>query len=442
MEVAGMKIHYKYKTIMVGMAFMSISAFWQMYDSIIPLILKHSFALNDTLTGVIMAIDNVLALFLLPLFGSISDSVHTKLGKRIPFIIIGTLLANAAMFFMPIADNSRNLPLFLTMTGLVLLFMSFYRSPAVALMPDITPRSLRSKGNAIINLAGAIGGIYSLVMIKVLVSDGLTPNYLPLFIALILFMLIAIVVLVATVRENKWTEEARNNDILLGDANPSEDSDSSKSNTKSAPVKELSPDKKKSLLFLLLSVCLWYMAYNAVTTAFSRYATIVWGTENGSFANYLLIATGAAVVSYIPIGIISGKIGRKKTIIIGIIGLILSFGICYFAERPTTFAMIMFCVVGFSWAAINVNSLPMVVDIGSDGDIGRYTGMYYTFSMVGQVLTPILSGALLEYVSYKTLFPYAVIFSILALFTMLRVKHGDVLPSEKKSLLEHFDVDD
>ncbi len=433
-----MKIHYKYKTIMVGFAFMSIMAFWQMYDNIVPLILKNSFSLNEVLIGAIMAIDNVLALFLLPLFGSLSDKLHTPIGKRMPFILAGTLLTNIALFFMPIADNARNLALFMVMTGLVLLFMSVFRSPAVALMPDITPKPLRSKANAIINLMGTIGAIFSLAMISKLVAEGDTPNYQPMFISIILFMLIMTAILAFVVRENKWAKEAHIINIELGE----EEDDSQKDPSSDANGSKLPDDKKKSLIYMLLSVALWYMAYNAVTTAFSRYATSIWGTTGGSYADYLLIATVVAIISYIPIGILSGIFGRKKVIIAGVIGLIIGFGGCFLAAKAGVFITVMFIIVGISWAAINVNSFPMVVDIASDGDIGKFTGYYYTFAMAAQVLTPILSGAFLQYVSYRTLFPYAVVFSFLALFTMFKVKHGDTLPAAKKSILEHLDVDD
>ena len=434
-----MKIHYKYKTIMVGFAFMSIMAFWQMYDNIIPLILKNSFSLNEVIIGAIMAIDNILALFLLPLFGTLSDRLHTPIGKRMPFILIGTVLTNIALFFMPMADNSRNLVMFMIMTGLVLLFMSIFRSPAVALMPDITPKPLRSKANAIINLMGTVGAIFALAMISVLVSEGDTPDYQPLFISIIIFMLLTTAILALVVKENRWTDEAHKINIELGQEDDDNVSDSAHSDE---AEHRLSPDKKKSLIYMLLSVALWYMAYNAVTTAFSRYATSIWGTSGGSYANYLMIATVVAIISYIPIGILSGIFGRKKVILTGVIGLILGFGGCFFAAKAGLFITIMFIIVGISWAAINVNSFPMVVDIASDGDIGKFTGYYYTFAMAAQVLTPILSGAFLQYVSYKTLFPYAVIFSALALFTMFKVKHGDTLPAAKKSMLEHLDIED
>lgn len=428
-----MKIHYKYKTIMVGFAFMAIMSFWQMYDNIVPLILKNSFAINEVLIGAIMAVDNVLALFLLPFFGTWSDRINTRFGKRMPFILVGTILADIAMFFMPVADNSRNLVMFLVSTGLVLLAMSVFRSPAVALMPDITPKHLRSKGNAIINLMGTVGAIYALAMISVLVSDGDTPDYQPLFISIIAFMLVSAIVLALATKENLWTDEARKVDDALNQVEESDDS---------TPSGTLPKDKKRSLIFILTSVCFWYMAYNAVTTAFSRYATVVWHAENGSYANYLMISTVAAIISYIPIGLLSGKFGRKKVIITGVLGLIIGFGLCFFCNQAGPFVICLFVLVGISWAAINVNSFPMAVDIATDGDIGKYTGYYYTFSMAAQVLTPVLSGWFLQYVSYKTLFPYAVVFSVLALITMTQVKHGDSFGDEKKSLLEHLDIDD
>ena len=195
-----MKLNYK-RTILIGLAFMSISSFWQMYDSIIPLILKNSFGIGETLTGAIMAADNVLALFLLPIFGTLSDKVDTPIGKRMPFILTGTVLACILLFLLPSADNSRNLPLFVISLFLVLVSMGLYRSPAVALMPDLTPKPLRSRGNAVINLMGTLGGIYSLVMIKTLVGSGTTPNYFPLFMSVAAFMVICIVILFFTIKE-------------------------------------------------------------------------------------------------------------------------------------------------------------------------------------------------------------------------------------------------
>lgn len=429
-----MKLNYR-RTILVGLAFMSISAFWQMYDSVVPLILSNTFDLNEGLTGAIMAIDNVLALFLLPVFGTLSDKVKTPIDKRTPFIIVGTALTVIGMFFMPKADNAENLLMFMIMTGMVLLAMSLFRSPAVALMPDVTPRPLRSKGNAIINLTGTVGAIYALVMIKVVVGPGLRPDYTNLFLSMIIFMVVCTVLLAFTVHENKWERIAKETEEAAGISHEEE------VNVGKGKGSHLPSDKRKSLIFLLLSVCFWYMAYNAVTTAFSRYATAVWGLEEGGFADCLLTATIAAIVGYIPIGLLANKIGRKKSIIIGVIMLIAGFAYVGLFSSFSWPINLGFVVIGVGWAAINVNSFPMVVEIATDGDVGKYTGFYYTFSMAAQVITPTLSGFLLE-VDYRILFPYAAFFSILALITMLNVHHGDVKPLKKKSILENLDVDD
>lgn len=422
-----MKLNYK-RTILIGLAFLSISAFWQMYDNIIPLILKNSFELGETVTGVIMAADNILALFLLPFFGLLSDRTDTRIGKRMPFIIAGTVLSATFLLILPAADRGRNLTLFIIVLFLTLLSMGLYRSPSVALMPDLTPKPLRSKGNAVINLMGAVGGVYSLIMIQVLVGKGTTPNYFPLFFSIALLMVICVAVLFLTVKEKNISQEMM----------PETEAAASETGKGSA----LLPDVKRSLIFMLSSIALWYIAYNAVTTAFSRYATHVWGMENGGYANCLMVATVAAIISYIPIGALSSRIGRKKTILIGVAMLAFCYLCAAFYNNYHVSMNLFFGIIGFAWAAINVNSFPMVVEIASSGDVGKYTGYYYTFSMAAQVVTPILSGYLLEHISYRTLFPYSVFFSVMAFFTMLMVRHGDSRPEKKDSMLESFDVDD
>lgn len=427
-----MKLNYK-RTILIGLAFMSISAFWQMYDNVVPLILKNTFGLKETVTGAIMAADNVLALFLLPIFGSFSDKVNTKIGRRMPFILIGTALACTLLVILPIADNTVNMALFVGGLFFVLISMGTYRSPAVALMPDLTPKPLRSKANAIINLMGAIGGVYTLIMIKVLVTKGDKPNYFPLFMAVATLMAISVILLFFTIKENKLRKEKEDSEVLV---------EAEKEFANENIGKKLPKEVFRSLCFILVSVAFWFIAYNAVTTAFSRYAEEVWRLKGGGYADCLLVSTVSAIISYIPIGTISSHIGRKKTIIIGISLL----GGCFFAaslfNNYHPIMVVFFCIVGFAWAAIGVNSYPMVVEIASAGDVGKYTGLYYTFSMTAQVITPILSGWLLEHVSYRTLFPYAVVFCILAIITMSQVKHGDSKPMKKKSVLENLDVDD
>ena len=225
------KLNYK-RTFLIGLAFLSICSFWQMYDNIIPLILQNTYHLGETMTGAVMALDNVLAIFLLPVFGTLSDKVHTKLGRRMPFIVVGTILAVIFMMMLPMIDNAEkarwatggsfsNQVFFLGVLFLTLVSMGLYRSPAVALMPDVTPNHLRSRANAVINLMGAVGGVYALIMIKVLVGKGETPDYLPLFASIAAVMAIAVGILVITIRENKLREEVEKAEKDFGRENGS-----------------------------------------------------------------------------------------------------------------------------------------------------------------------------------------------------------------------------
>ena len=419
-----MKLNTK-RTLLIGLAFFSICAFWQMYDTIIPLILRDTFRIGDSLSGAIMAADNVLALVLLPLFGKLSDRTDTRLGKRMPYILFGTACAVVLTLALAGADTPGRFGLFIVLLGLLLVAMGTYRSPAVALMPDVTPKPLRSKANAIINLMGALGGIFALGAIKLLVgqhADG-RANYAPVFIAVAALMAVSVALLVWRVREN----------ALRIDDEPDE--------AQGAPGQKLSPDEMRSLMLILFSVALWYIGYNAVTTAYSKYFTRMWGDLSGA-ATCLLIATGAAIVSYVPVGIISSHIGRKKMILIGVAILAVCFAVTGMIKTFSYVLYVLFVVIGFAWAAINVNSYPMVVEISRSGDVGKYTGYYYTFSMAAQIVTPILSGWLLEHVGYHTLFPYAAISVALAFVTMWFVRHGDNRPEAAKSLLEHYDVED
>lgn len=445
MQATQNKLNYK-RTFFIGLAFLSICAFWQMYDNMIPLILQNTFHLGETVTGMLMAMDNVLALVLLPVFGALSDKVDTRFGKRTPFIVSGTVLAVIFMLLLPIADRTKNLWLFVTALFATLLAMGLYRSPAVALMPDLTPNHLRSRANAVINLMGAVGGVYALIMIKILVGKGDTPDYLPLFVSIAALMMLAVGILLITVREGKLRQSLRETEEPGAKEQEGPGSENVMSEAhKTFPSREekgIPKDVKRSMIFMLASIFLWFTAYNAVTTAFSRYTRVVWKMEGGSFADCLMVATVAAIISYIPIGSISSKFGRKKTIMGGVLLMAACYGGAIFAGRYHPAVNVAFALIGVAWAAINVNSYPMIVEMGRGSNIGKFTGTYYTFSMAAQILTPVLSGFLLENISYRTLFPYALVFSLLAFLTMSQVRHGDVKPLKKESVLEHFDVEE
>ena len=534
-----MKLNYK-KVFMVGLAFFLISLFWQTYDSVITKILIDKFGLNQTWSGVVMAFDNVLALFLLPLFGGLSDKTNSKYGKRTPYIVIGTVIAAFAFVTLSFSDNYQTtkietettiiqdyeeiqgqelavadwlqlsvqmnterttaldnevitqkqydefdekvyqpfmtlindnsgvgdeLSVFerddlndlyysylsmrawqLTMTSPVtfivfvvtlffaLIAMSTFRSPAVALMPDVTIKPLRSKANAIINLMGTFGGILSIILLKVFVLDNKSyVNYTPAFVTVGILMLVILAIFLWRVREPKLVKEREEDDIRYG---LTEEAEAAKLGE---TVEELSREKKKSLFLILLSVFLWFIGYNAVTTKLSDYAPKV---LNLGYSMPLLIAQGAALLAFIPIGILATKIGRRKTILIGITLLTLCFGSVYFISVNTAGLMyVIFGLTGIGWATINVNSYPMVVELSKGSNVGKYTGYYYTFSMAAQILTPIISGILMDALGRKILFPYAAIFVGLAFITMFFVKHGDAQIVKKDSIIENFDVD-
>ena len=448
-----MKLNNK-RTILVGLAFLSICAFWQMYDNVIPLILTKTFHMNETYSGAIMAADNILALFLLPFFGSLSDRTSTKLGKRMPFILFGTGCAVILMNLLPLLDNSYaaepsplKLASFVIVLALLLIAMGTYRSPAVALMPDVTPKPLRSRANAIINLMGAVGGVLYLAFaavlypnskVKALEEAGKHVDYQPLFLIVSAVMFLAVGILFLTIRERKLTEENQALEAQHPEWNLAVD-DGSGNEALPKPV-------KRSLAFLLASIALWFIGYNGVTTWFSTYVDVVMGQGLGGASQCLLIATVGAVVSYIPIGALAAKIGRKRTIQTGIVLLAACFAMGYvLTTMYTTITPVMFVVfalVGFAWAAINVNSLPMVVEMCKGSDIGKFTGYYYTASMAAQVITPVLAGTLMRQIDYRVLFPYAALFVALSFVTMLFVRHGDVKAAAKKGLEAFEDMED
>ncbi len=502
-----MKLNYK-RTFFAGTAFFLICAFWQAYDNTIPLALTNKFGMSQGWSGFIMALDNILALILLPLFGAISDKTETRLGKRTPFIIVGTCLAIISFIILGAVDKMQlrsiekytdidnekvleeiydrveneklvsssgktfvlneeiekeafiqlrstaqgtdeqfmdyviparrmvihrltsvqpgNLIIFMVFLLLTLVSMSIFRSPAVALMPDITIKPLRSKANAVINLMGAAGGVIVLILGIVFKTSHLSNMmmpYLAYYLSVAALMAIALLIFMTTVHENKFVAEM----------NSMSEKYQIKEAQENGETGRLQSEKKRSLVFLLLSIILWFMGYNSVTSKYSVYAVTV---LRKNFNLTLIIAQAAAIVSYLPVGIVASRIGRKKTILCGVGLLTLSFFLAAFMtdESSGLFMNIIFALAGIAWATINVNSFPMVVEMCSGADVGRYTGIYYTASMAAQILTPILSGILMDHLGLRILFPYAVVFAGASFFTMLFVKHGDSKPQPIKGI--------
>lgn len=515
-----MKLNYK-RTILVGFAFFLICAFWQAYDNTIPLILTNKFGMSQTWSGVIMALDNILALFMLPLFGAISDRHQGKRGRRTPFIVIGTLIAAVMLIALSFVDNAQlkhirdvstvddpaaltmiyekeqqetlltpggekfvlsekfsqeefaamesqivsgdktitnpdytnyvvparqayawqvtaespaTLIFFIALLLVILVAMAAFRSPAVALMPDVTMKPLRSKANAVINLMGSAGGILVLALGMVFATSAVRNSlmsYTGYFGVIAAIMLAALVVFMLTVREVEWAEEMQRDSISYG---------VEEEEAVSGEERKLSVEEVKSLIFLLLSIVLWFFGYNAVTSKYSVYASNILHKD---YNLTLIIAQAAAIVAYLPVGMIASKVGRKKTILTGVVMLTVAFGAAGFmnAESPTMLMNAMFALAGIAWATINVNSFPMVVEMCSGGNVGKYTGFYYTASMAAQVATPMLSGLLMDKLGMRVLFPYAAIFVALAFVTMLLVHHGDSKPVAKQGLEALEDMD-
>ena len=397
-----------------------------------------------------MAADNLLALFLLPLFGSLSDKTNTTFGKRMPFIIFGTGVAVVLMNLLPLIDNSYyqeasqfKMISFIVVLGMLLIAMGTYRSPAVALMPDVTPKPLRSKANGIINLMGAVGGIIYLAIAAFLYPNSKTVgvahvDYQILFVVVSGIMFVSVGLLYLFIKEPKLVEENRQLEEEHPEWNLAEEDESGN--------ETLPADVKRSLAFLLASIALWFIGYNAVTTWFTTYVSVVMGQGLGGASTCLLVATAGAIVSYIPIGNLASKYGRKRTIMFGIILLsnmfALGFVLTNIFKSINIVMYISFALVGLAWAAINVNSLPMVVEMCKGSDIGKFTGYYYTASMAAQIVTPILAGTLMRLISYNILFIYSAFFVLLSFVTMTQVKHGDQKVEAKKGLEAFENMDD
>ena len=509
-----MKLNKK-KMVYVGFAFFIIMMFWQVYDNVIAKILINSFGFNQTASGVVMALDNILAVILLPVFGALSDKTKSKYGKRTPYIFIGTLIAAVLIMGISIFDNMQLNKIkeagiddvitveiskteidgklyeadkyiivvekddelvseeqalvagdeiylfedklyeekeiasdvraelvagirdnnigycigFIVVLFIILVAMSVFRTPAVSLMPDVTPKPLRSKGNAVINLMGAAGGVVALGFMTFLAKDY--KSYTLTFIVLGVIMLLCLAIFMIKVKENKWVAEmeAESKEYGIED-------DVIENNASNAKMPK---DVKKSFILILLAVAFWYMAYNAATSKFSVYAGTVLDT---GFTMPLMIANAAAIVSYAPIGILSSKYGRKSMVIVGVLILFAAFLLGSFVRAGSAILIwVVMALAGIGWATISVNSYPMVVEMSKSGDIGKYTGIYYTAAMAAQVLTPVLSGIVMDVLNMTALFPYCVVFCILALISMIFVKHGDSkpIPKEKLEVFEEMD---
>ncbi len=421
-----LKLNVK-RTMFIGLAFFTILMLWQVYNYYAPLFLEdlliakfggepESYAY---IIGAIMAADNLFGLFMLPIFGGLSDKTNTKYGKRMPYIVVGTILAAIIFPLIPVFYlNNSLVGIFITM-GLTLLVMNMYRNPAVALMPDITPKPLRSKANGIINLVGYLGAIFAGALPMILGEpDTATHAAVLPFILTSVLMIMALVTLFVKIKENKIAEEVKE-EMEIGEK-------LAETNETISEDKELSKNDKYNLYILIASTFFWFFGFNAIESFGSLYARnalsggMSWGTV-------VIVLTICSMISFIPAGMLAGKIGRKNTVLTGL-GLIIAAAIaCSFFTSINIVFLLLIAVCGIGWAMINCNSYPMVVELASKNSIGKYTGYYYTASMLAQTITPVFVGLLFYFVKsgYKIMFPYAAIAMAIAtaLFITIRMKN-------------------
>lgn len=408
-----MKLDYK-KTFIISLGFFTISLVWGIYNLKAPLYLK-ALGLSDMAIGSVMTIDNFFAIIFLPIFGALSDRTKTRYGRRMPYLLVGIPLSAIVFVLIPFAQYS--LLFFMIVIICMNFFMSIYRSPTVALMPDITPRPLRSKANGIINFMGGVGSVVTLIATGFL----LRINEIYPFAVVSIIMILVVILMYVLVREPK--EIVADKEVV--------ESDNTAGTVKGRTL---------SLVFLLLAIFFWFTGYNAVETFFSIYGQEVLKISVSQTSFLLAVFPGLFLLFAIPSGIIATKVGRKKPILTGIVLLLCVFISLIFVKSILPMYVLL-GIGGISWALININSYPMVVEMTANKGIGQYTGYYYFFSMLAAIISPILFGFLKDVLGDSILFIYASIAMLIAFFFMMLVKHGEAKVEQKTAFegIEHME---
>ena len=410
-----MKLNYK-QTFLIGFGFFASSIAWSLYNAYVPILLSN-FITSTFFIGIVMTFDNIFGVVFQPLFGALSDKTKSKMGRRMPYILFGIPICAVAFTIIPLTNSLFSLIAVLVVFNFV---MSVWRAPVVALMPDLTPPSLRSKANGVINFMGGLGSLFSFLVGGLLFKLGGMP--LP-FLCSAVLMVGALLVLKFFVKEDlsllaRYEEEEK------------------KEQEKEQQLQELNDKNKgnpgKSLIFLLFAILFWFTGYNAVETFFSTYVVNTLKDSTGAFltagdASMLLAMFSLTFLIFsIPAGFISGKIGRRTTIIIGLAGVTVLFSVMTLVTDVNVLRVLLL-LGGVFWAFVNINSLPMVVEMAKWKDIGKYTGYYYFFSFSASIISPILFGFIRDVLNrYDVLFVYAAIAFALAIACMTFVRHGEV----------------
>ncbi len=466
-QKSSFKLNYK-RTFTIGFAFFGILLLWQVYDTWCPTFLTELFksAFNKEsdqdvqyLVGVMMALDNLAALILLPIFGRLSDKTKSPLGKRMPYILVGTFVCAVAFPFIPVFFHANNLAGTLAMMAIVLIFAMMYRNPAVALMPDMTPKPLRSKANGIINIMGYIGGAFATVVGMIFILSeylGKTNKHpeqfnniwtieIPFLVGSVL-MLISAIVLFLTIKENKIAEEVK--DEMARGEEVSEAADKMAVDDEGPMTKA----NKRMLWFILAAEFFWFMADNGIGTFLNNYVIYNLNGSSASTAVMVIVSGVGSVIGFATGGIIASKIGRKWTIVAGlgstllsyIFWIILTFTVGFSGDSVPAWLYVIWFVKGVGMSLVHVNSYPMVVELCSSKKIGAFTGYYYAASMAAQTTTPVLLGLLLlaEGINWDVLPVYATICLAVSTAIFFFIKNVKSTKTGFKKGLEALDVDD
>ena len=462
-----LKLNYK-RTIIIGFAFFGILLLWQVYDTWCPTFLtelfKEAFGLTNEeevqyLVGIVMAFDNLAALILLPIFGHLSDKTKSPIGKRMPYILVGTFVCAVAFPFIPLLFHYHNVGGTIALMAIVVIFSMMYRNPAVSLMPDMTPKPLRSRANGIINIMGYIGGAFATIVgIFFVLSDyldisgegGLAANNIwvieiPFLIASIL-MIISALVLIFKINENKIEEEMKD-ELKLGE-------EMTELKEQVNDDKPLSKGNKIMLILILLAEFFWFMADNGIGTFMTNYTIYYFGASSSSSMINTIVGGVGSVIGFAVGGIIAAKIGRKWTIVSGlsltltsyVVWGILAATLFTFQPGSGTFPFylyIIWFIKGFGMSLVHVNSYPMVVELCNSKKIGKFTGYYYASSMAAQTVTPIALGSILLIPSFDFgILPYYAIGCVtISLIVFLLIKNVKSTKVGFKKGLEALDQD-
>ena len=412
---------FKYgKIFLLGFGFFGVSVIWSVYNAFVPLFLANKFHLAPWLIGLFMTFDNIAALFIQPPVGAWSDRLRTPIGRRMPFILIGAPVGAIAFGLIPVAAV---LPLFVACTSTLLLSMAFWRTPVVALMPDITPSQFRSQANGVINLMGGIGTIIASLVGSTLYEINIA---FPFWMGSGLVILAAVLVFLFIKEPKEFGENVKQPNMFQS-------------------LKEVAQDADKSGLRILLAIFFWFLAYTGIEAFLTLYATKYLGIPEGD-AGRLIGHMGIFFVLFALVaGIVGSRIGRRITISIGIIlmaGLILAIAMLPVGLLTTTLTKLpvlgtirvlnLFLMgAGIAWSFININSLPMVVDLTTLARVGTFTGLYYLFSTLSAIVGPNLNGWIVQLSgnNYNLMMFVAPVFLLIALILMLGVRRGEAQSS-------------